>query len=258
MYIQDVIGQNLQVYVPAGEYDVPEPLQIQDGTSITFQSGVVLRASFQGPVIQIYQVGNVWLRGEDTVIDGGITTDDPAFEHYHGIDIRGADTVRIESFDIANCGGDGIYIGPMDAASIGSLNVKAHLCEMIGCRRNGVSVVSGEFITLSYIDTLGPGASYGNKGILLEQSDNGDLMNDILLYRCKASSPRANGIHVQCARGGPIAIYAVACEYNGNGFATRSTCPPDRRDLVTGYLKYIDCDGRYDDDWAATAEITRV
>lgn len=258
MRIQDLIADNTEVIIPTGEYQLPEPIQLENETTVIFDEGVSLHAEYQGPVIQVNQCTGVYLVGGNTLIDGGIEDESASYEHYHGIEIRESYGIHVSGFTISNVGGDGVYIGPTDAASEGSENICIEGCDMTNPLRNGVSITSGKDVMLNGINTMGRGSTYGNKGILLEQSDMGDWMEDIMVYQCYAESPRSHGIHVQMNRGGPISAYICHSGYSGNGYATRSTCPPERKDMVTGYLKYVDCDGRHWDEWEAQAELVRI
>lgn len=109
-----------------------------------------------------------------TTVSNGFIIEDG--EIGDGISIQGADNIVIEDVTIKNCWGDGIYIDREfgSSNSTPSTNINILNVDCNGNRRQGLSVVSGEYINVDNswfrntgIDGVGPGA-----GIDLEPDAN--------------------------------------------------------------------------------------
>jgi hypothetical protein len=251
---------------------INETIEVPNNTIVSIETGasIVAAPEMIGPMISVHQANNVIIRGGGALmgnmteqrtneIKTALTNGDPVpEEHWHGISIRDSTNVTVEGLGVTSVAGDGVYVGPLDAAGTGCHGVRIDSVVTNACLRNGCSIVHGTEVLVKNFKTLGRGISYGNKGILVEPSDLGDSVSGIELIACDAEGPRSHGIHVQMSRGGDIKLLMYDCVYSGDGYATRSTCPRERRDMVTGMVRYVNCPGRHWDEWAARAQLVRI
>jgi hypothetical protein len=108
----------------------------------------------------------------------------------------GATNCTITSPNTINCWGDGIYINNSDRGAI-SKNITVNSHHASGCRRQGVSIISGSGITFNTPLWENIGGTQPGAGLDIEPNDNNAVVENIRIV-----SPTTKN----CAGGG-ILIY---------------------------------------------------
>lgn len=171
-----VILPNYPIYINANGLDIPS------NTTLVFQplSKLVILPNNKSTyeLIRIHNVSgvkilNAKLEGDRAKHIGN------SGEWGHGISIRGARNVEVRNFEIENFWGDGIYIGGANLKY--SDNVVINNGKLDYCRRNGISITSGNSISISNVaisNTMGVAPMFG---IDVEPNSNKDVINDIFI-----------------------------------------------------------------------------
>jgi len=181
-YLQQGINSNAKVVFPNFPVLVNHNgLVLKSNTTVVFDvnSKLILApsdaANYQ--ILRIYNVQNIKLFFPVVVGDRKDHTGTKG-EWGMGISIAGATDIDIVNPVISDCWGDGIYIGRMPATS---KNVRI-LCPVLNNnRRNGISIVSVDGLTIKKALVCNTNGTDPQCGIDFEPNGNADVLNDILL-----------------------------------------------------------------------------
>lgn len=146
-------GGGLVVFKAGATYLVDPDVSLKpDNNSILELNGATIKAkpvsSDYYEIIYIEKVANVVVRNGIIIgeRDNHLGT---TGEWGMGIYVGGSNDVLIDNMNISKCWGDGIYIGePTDYSNIVSHRVKITNCNIYTCRRQGISVVWAEDVTI--------------------------------------------------------------------------------------------------------------
>lgn len=95
----------------------------------------------------------------------------------HGINISGSTNIQVINPKVADCWGDGIYIGK--TSSRGCQNIYICYAELDYNRRNGISIVSVDSLNLVHPVISNTNGTRPMAGIDIEPNDNTDVLKNI-------------------------------------------------------------------------------
>lgn len=198
-------------------------LTVRSGTKIRFAKGAVIKLlphnTYEYQMFRIWDVSDVEIAGLS--VDGSkelnSAKDDPKKNGYGmGISIAGASNITLSNPVTSNCWGDGIYIANSykDAGLVTSgLTVQSHHAK--GCRRQGVSLVSGRNVRFTdpvWEDIRG---TLPSAGLDIEPNSNRDLLEEILISNPVTRNCRA-GIEIWLANISGLAAKNIDIEISGH------------------------------------------
>lgn len=111
-----------------------------------------------------------------------------------GISIRGSQKVKIYNAIIKNCWGDGIYLGSY--GSLVNTDITIDNCFLDNNRRNGISIISGNNMTISNTLISNTNGTAPMSGIDLEPNNNNEYLKNIALKNIITFNNRNEGILV--------------------------------------------------------------
>ncbi|SAK78264.1 hypothetical protein AWB75_04648 [Caballeronia catudaia] len=189
-----------------------------DNTGLTLRSNTHMRFA-QGASIQLlahkadwYQMLRVWdvsnVTLESPYLDGSKSLNAATSGEWGmGISIAGSSNVTITSPTTINCWGDGIYIANSyndDSVTSKSVNISNHLAD--GCRRQGVTIISGETITFHNPVWQNIAGTAPQAGLDIEPNDNTAVLRAIRIINPKTLGCAGAGIQVYLGSlAGPVA-----------------------------------------------------
>jgi parallel beta-helix repeat protein len=174
-------------------------LTLRTNSHIRFASGASIKLLSHNAqtyeIMRLWDVNNVTL--ESPNLDGSKELNSAGSGEWGmGISIMGATNCTITSPNTINCWGDGIYINNSDRGAI-SKNITVNSHHASGCRRQGVSIISGSGITFNTPLWENIGGTQPGAGLDIEPNDNNAVVENIRIV-----SPTTKN----CAGGG-ILIY---------------------------------------------------
>ena len=179
-----------KVEISKGNYLVQVDKSGQSGLLITDNTELILNGSirllpnsFSHYYIINVSGNNVKIRGTGTIFGDKHTHTGTTGEWGMGINLKKATNVSISGLTIKDCWGDCIYIGTI------SENVLVENCTLDHGRRQGVSVTSGNQITLRNLKITNVFGTNPQYGIDIEPNANGIVdnvrMKNIMIDYCK-------------------------------------------------------------------------
>ncbi len=205
-------GGGRTVRVPAGEYRVGK-LSIPSNTVLELATGAVLRDTGQlgefDSLINVVGVSNVRILGGQVTANRAYTTG----EFRHGIFVRFAANVEINSVVSSGHGGDGIYLGTgTDRVTIVSTAGTQN-------RRNGLSIVSGTNVLVHSSVFSSTSGTAPSCGIDAEPNNNGDMVQNITISSVTTFGNAGCGISVFLKAYTPSAPPAIVSIIGHRSFA---------------------------------------
>ena len=173
-------------------------LLITDNTKFILNGCIrLLPNSFTTYYILNVEGDNVKISGTGTIVGDKHTHTGKKGEWGMGINLKKATNVSISGLTIKDCWGDCIYIGNK------SENVLVEKCTLDHGRRQGISVTSGNYITLQDLKIKNVGGTNPEYGIDIEPNANGIVDNihikNVSIDNCKGGIQvygRAKGAYV--------------------------------------------------------------
>ncbi|HVW13943.1 MAG TPA: right-handed parallel beta-helix repeat-containing protein [Mucilaginibacter sp.] len=179
-YIQTGINNKKIVLMPNFPILINDRgLNLGDNSTVIFQpnSKLIFKASAlpSYQILRIFNVQNVTvyfpvIQGDRKVHIGN------KGEWGMGISIAGATNVKIVNPKVYDCWGDGIYIGKQKTPS---KNIQILYADLDNCRRNGISVVSVDSLSIVHPLASNINGTDPQAGIDIEPNNNGDVINNI-------------------------------------------------------------------------------
>lgn len=235
-YLQSAINKYTNITFPGFPILVhANGLKIPSNTTITFLPGsqllVVPNNLPNYNVLRIYNVSNVVLNSP--VIIGeryGHLGDDGQWGQ--GIGIIGSKNITLNSPNVTNCWGDGIYLASIDTLNNHNIVINNAYCR--ANRRNGISVTSAVGLLLEspycgYSDGSPPAA-----GIDFEAESSDDQLQKIVVNNARTEYNTGNGITLgfRSLMGGPdkyISFQFNNCMDKGSAIGFNATATLTRR-----------------------------
>lgn len=208
------------ITVPTGVYliDTSRAINLRSRVRFTMAADAQLRAIPNA--LRRYHVIKVW-RASDVRIEGGRILGDrdthlgEGGEWGYGINIQASDNVSVTDTQIADCWGDGMWIGALGkrASAVVSTNVTLLRVTCTNNRRQGLSIgpVRGVRV-LDCVFTNSHGTKPGD-GLDIEPQGQGPA-SDILIRGCTISGNRSTGLEVHS---NVQDVTVEHCTITGNG-----------------------------------------
>jgi hypothetical protein len=185
-------------------------LTLRANTHIRFAQGASIKLlahntdSYQ--MIRIWDVSNVTI--ESPYLDGSKSLNAATSGEWGmGISIAGSSNVTITSPTTIDCWGDGIYIANSyieDGVTSKAVTISNHLAD--GCRRQGVTIISGDTITFDHPVWQNIGGTAPQAGLDIEPNDNTAVFRAIRIVSPKTLGCAGPGIQIDLGSlAGPVA-----------------------------------------------------
>lgn len=177
-------------------------LSLKSNSNIYFSSNskIILKKSSREKyeILRLHNVENVRIinpkiQGDRNVHQGSMG------EWGMGIAIRSSKNIVIVGGNITHCWGDGIYIGRLQNG-ISSSNIQVKNVILDFNRRNGISLVSGERISIISNLISNTQGTLPMNGIDIEPSNSHDIINEIVLDNNLTFNNASAGIVVNLRR----------------------------------------------------------
>ncbi len=207
------------MYVPAGEYliDADIGIQLRSNVKLVMSPRAVLQAKDNlnrgYNVIAAKNVSNVLISGGQIVGDryshlgsGG--------EWGHGIGIYDSLDVTVDSVDVADCWGDGIYLGSEhdDELPAGCDGVTISGCALHDNRRNNLSIVCADNVIVRGCRLDGANGTAPQLGMDIETNNDENPCEHILVEDCSMSDNRGGSVYITTVAAD---VRFVRCALNG-------------------------------------------
>lgn len=189
-----------------------------DTTGLTLRSNTHIRFA-EGASIKLlahntdsYQMMRIWdasnVNIESPYLDGSKSLNAATSGEWGmGISIAGSSNVTITSPTTINCWGDGIYITNSyveDGVTSKAVTITNHLAD--GCRRQGVTIISGDTITFDHPVWQNIGGTAPQAGLDIEPNDNTAVFRAIRIVSPKTLGCAGPGIQIDLGSlAGPVA-----------------------------------------------------
>ncbi len=175
------LNENCNIlYVPAGTYriDAETKINLRSNMSLILADNAVIQAignSSKGyDIIYANQVSNVTISGGH-IMGERYSHGETKGEWGMGIGIYDSTNIQISNIAVSDCWGDGIYLGTHSSgAAAGCRQVTITGCRLYNNRRNNLSIVSADYVTVDgcqFNDANGTAPEYG---IDIETNDEGN------------------------------------------------------------------------------------
>ncbi|MBC8639486.1 right-handed parallel beta-helix repeat-containing protein [Caballeronia sp. EK] len=185
-------------------------LTLRSNTHIRFAQGASIKLlahntdSYQ--MMRIWDVSNVNI--ESPYLDGSKSLNAATSGEWGmGISIAGSSNVTITSPTTIDCWGDGIYIANSyieDGVTSKAVTITNHLAD--GCRRQGVTIISGDTITFDHPVWQNIGGTAPQAGLDIEPNDNTAVFRAIRIVSPKTLGCAGPGIQIDLGSlAGPVA-----------------------------------------------------
>ncbi|MBA2937635.1 right-handed parallel beta-helix repeat-containing protein [Paenibacillus sp. CGMCC 1.16610] len=245
-------GHKLFIPKQRAGYYLTGQLFIPSQIAIEFEPGTVIQAvdtlSKVGPVyerlIRIKTVKDVYINGNGSTLrmnKAAYTTGEQA----HIFDISGSENIVIENINANDSGGDGFYIGYFESTVGFCRNIVLRNCRADNNRRQGLSVISVDGLTVEECRFSGTKGTAPQSGVDIEPNGQLDLLKNIRFIQCVADGNTGRGFLVTLlkptAASEPIDIVFDKCKTKGNSFGFSMNYGGDGTKAVQGEIKLIDC-----------------
>jgi len=205
--IRAASAQNIRtVYIPAGTYliNALESVRPLSHMRVYLAPNAVLQAIPNGSenyaVIRMENLADVEIRG-GTIIGEREAHTGTTGQWGMGIDMEGCSGITVSDISIANCWGDGIYIGSTNAQNYCE-DILIERFDLDNNRRQGISLISGRNVTIRDGIIANTQGHPPQAGIDLEPNEFDESMQDILLENLQTINNAGFGIDFwlgQCA-----------------------------------------------------------
>ena len=165
-------------------------------------------------IINLQSVSNITLTGPNLVGDNdthaGVTG-----EFGMGLYIRDSHNIHIQRPNISKCWGDGVYIGQV--GSVGACtNITIDSPVIDGCRRQGISIISADGLTINNPVITNIAGTPPSAGIDIEPNNTACILNNIKINNLKTVNT-ASGLLIDLALfTDGVATKTVDIEINGH------------------------------------------
>ncbi|SAL62794.1 Pectate lyase superfamily protein [Caballeronia humi] len=178
-------------------------LNLRTNSHIRFASGASIKLlphnTQNYEIMRIWDVDNVTL--ESPYLDGSKELNSSKTGEWGmGISIYGSTNCTITSPTTINCWGDGIYINNSEQRSnVYSKNITINSHHASGCRRQGVSIISGSGITFNTPLWENIGGTQPGAGLDIEPNDNTAVIENIRIVNPTTKNCAGGGIQIWLA-----------------------------------------------------------
>lgn len=207
--ITDQLNRDIQalpangtLYIPAGEYkiDATKGINLKSNIKIQLSPKTVLQVIPNDrpkyALFNIQNINNVALSG-GTLIGDKYTHKGSKGEWGKGINVLGSQNISIKNMAINKMWGDGIYLGNSDIKGA-KVNTNIHVDNVIfdDNRRQGLSLITGNQITLSNITASNTKGTNPSCGIDIEPNQSDDQLNQIVINNLITTNNKGCGLAI--------------------------------------------------------------
>ena len=187
------------VYVPAGTYlvDTATSILLKSNIKLSMASGATLKAkptsSGTYKIVQIKSANNVSIEG-GAIVGDRLNHSGTSGEWGMGINVVGSNYINISDITIANCWGDGIYVGATTTQNY-CQNVTIERFVADNNRRNGINVVSAKSMIIRNGTISNTNGVRPEEGLNFEPNLTSQFLQNILVENLITKNNAAYGIH---------------------------------------------------------------
>lgn len=185
-------------------------LRVRSGTTLAIASGGDLRAlpssAAQSAVVTVTNASNVVVSGGGRITGERLIHQARDGEWGFGVAIWSSQNVTVRGLEVADCWGDGVYIGMAEGRGPVPRNIRVERCHLHGHRRQGISVVTAEDVYLMNNTIEGISGTPPSAGIDLEPNEQ--------QYPCRRITIQGNTIR-DCTTG-VLMLYSQEVTVRGN------------------------------------------
>lgn len=180
------------VFFPSGTYlvdahhagfghETEGGLKPKSNSVITLAADAVIKCSTSSTdfynILHFYNVSNVIVQGGKIVGDKAthVQISQPTYEFGHGVGIQNSTNIVVRDMEISDCIGDGVILNVSGNADITLDNLTIH-----DCRRQGVSLTSGDGVVISNCKIYDISGTNPQSGIDIEPDGNKSVTNVVI------------------------------------------------------------------------------
>ncbi len=200
------------VYVPGGTYMVVAPdstpydkrnigaIKMKSNVNLVLASNATIKVTSNS-----YSVYNTVYFGDGVTnasISGGKIEGDryshlgTTGESGHAITIHGGINITISNIHLSKCWGDGIYISGKTSSTGYAQNVNITNVNITDCRRNGISVISVDGLTIKDSAATNINGTEPKSGIDLEPNNTTQILRNVLIDNFHTEYCADHGIEI--------------------------------------------------------------
>lgn len=263
LFINQALSSSANVlYFESGDWNVSSTINVPSNKELVFNKNARMIARsgyftddgtldhFNADVLMaLTGVSNITIRGNATfkMQENEYTTG----EWRHCVRIIHSKNIEVDGLTLQGSGGDGIYISELfgDAAYDGmprTRNIVVKNCICQNHRRNGISITSGENITIDSCVFRNQNTVLPKSGVDIEPFDElRQVIKNVIIKNSKAYDNAGKGFI--CAMGGfggsaePISVIFINCEGYRNDVNFSSLIPNGTESSVGGELLLERC-----------------
>ena len=210
------------LYVPAGTYriDAEVGINLRSNTNLVLSSGAVLQAignsSMGYTMINVSNASNVTISGGN-IVGERYSHGSSAGEWGMGIGLYDSSNITISNVRISDCWGDGIYIGSRNeyAHDAGCTNISIRDCTLVNNRRNNLSIVSADYVTVDGCAFNNANGTAPEYGIDIETNNVNNPCQNITIANSTFDGNAQGSIGIITPAN---EVRIVGCTLNGNFF----------------------------------------
>lgn len=208
------------VFVPDGEYNIDAAgvngemgILLKDNLHLRLADNAILKAIPNNVgtyyILRAHNVQNLKISG-GKIIGERTTHSGTTGEWGMGIDLRNTRNVKIENVYVADCWGDGIYIGK---GSNYNVQIKSVICD--NNRRQGMSITSADSILVVNSKFKNTNGTAPQAGIDLEPN-TGNLVTNVEIFNCEFSNNLGRGFDIVGLTGTISYVTIDSCRFSNN------------------------------------------
>lgn len=197
------------LYVPAGSYriDACQSIRLRSNMTLKMDPDTKLMAIPNGArgydIIKLTDLSNIWIYGGQLWGERYNHTGNEG-EWGHGIGIYDSSYINIKGVKIYYCWGDGIYLGTQHESdpNAGCSNISIEDCVLSDNRRNNLSIVTGDNVSITNSEFCNANGTDPQVGIDIETNDENAVNEHILIDNCIFSGNQKGSIYIIAPGGG--------------------------------------------------------
>ena len=184
-----------QSHMNANESDEKKGIILKSNITIDLNGSRVIQkanSKVNSAVFTITEVENVCIK--NGLVIGDRERHDYSVNSTHewgfGIDIRGSKNITVENMEISQCTGDGIFITNCQKKSSENILILGN--NISSCRRQGISIIDGNQITIEDNEIYNINGTNPQSGIDLESWDSNQTINNVYIRKNKIYNNKSN------------------------------------------------------------------
>lgn len=216
-------------------------LTLKSNTNLFINSKLSIKPNSYGSyvIIDTHESENILIQGTGTIQgDYNQHTGDTG-EHGHGISIQCCRNIVVDGITVANCWGDGIYVG----GSLGTVyNCTIKNCVIHACRRDGISGTNYKNLFIENCHIYDIAGTNPQACIRLEPNTvDGYIAETAIISNCILTSAGHNAFSLQGYEGYPVKdVQLISCQLDGStsGIGSVENIQVKNSNILNGVLYY--------------------